>query len=444
MMCQEVIELMQRYLDQDLDEMEYEQMLGHLQQCPDCTELFQRLVALSQELEQLPKVTPAYSLVDAILPKLQRIDEGYPAVEFPAAAIPPVSAPQDNLGAEQESKVAEVEGWRRRMRGWVSMKIVGGVVAAGLVLGFFVFDQQQQHTANTEAGGMLLPQSAQSKSAGSESKTPAADSNANKPMLDRMTADTTEKSDAKLKTDNSTADPAAPVPGPNKAEEMVEPNQARTVQPKSEPLDTTRQQVNEAVPTPPAEQQAPDDSAQAPDVSDQAPAAALSVPEADSVPPAAGGSSGAVSPSTESPLQKSGEPSVPSDAARGMMNKTIAPDERQQGFAQTPTDTKDAAKDKAQDAPINGLFSISGTAVAGSTLASKDHAYVAVVTEQRQVVIRDNQGKDLFISSNKWTEKDKVELTEWTEDGKLSYKVTSGTAVTTYTIDMKAKTEVKK
>ncbi|UUZ86756.1 zf-HC2 domain-containing protein [Paenibacillus sp. P26] len=68
-MCQEVIELMQRYLDRDLDETEYSRMLGHLQQCPDCSELFERLVNLSQELESLPKVTPPYSLVDAILPQ---------------------------------------------------------------------------------------------------------------------------------------------------------------------------------------------------------------------------------------------------------------------------------------------------------------------------------------------------------------------------------------
>ena len=73
MKCEEVMELMQRELDRDLDELEQARMREHLAGCPECAELFARLKRLSDELEQLPRVVPPYSLVDAILPKLDQL-----------------------------------------------------------------------------------------------------------------------------------------------------------------------------------------------------------------------------------------------------------------------------------------------------------------------------------------------------------------------------------
>lgn len=442
MMCQEVIELMQRYLDQDLDEMEYEQMLGHLQLCPDCTELFQRLVALSQELEQLPKVTPAYSLVDAILPKLQRIDEGHPAIEFPGVTLPSGSGlREESVAVEQQSKVDEVAGWRKRMRGLVSTKIVGGVVAAGLVLGFFVFEQQQQTAGSKDAGQMLLPSSAsQSKAASPEKQAPAADTNTQNRLFGQSSAaDTMEKSDSNQMMDKKSdvTVPVTPAPEPDKAAGLVEPNKAGSIQPKSQPRDTSKS-ANEAQPTPSPEQQVPE-------TSNEEPAASLSVPPVQNkaaVPPDNGSESGTKADSQAAGSSGKSETSVPSDSARGTANPSFVPNDAQ--GLKAPADSKEEAKGKSQDPGINGLYSVAGSAAAEKTLASQDNAYVAAITEKRQVVIRDNQGNNLFISSNQWTDKDKVELVEWTENTKLTYKVTSETAVTTYIIDMKEKTEVKK
>ncbi|MFS1513565.1 anti-sigma factor family protein [Chengkuizengella sp. SCS-71B] len=75
MKCQEVIQLMQRDLDGDLNKEEHQQMIDHINDCHSCTEMFERLKNVSIELEQLPKVTPPVSIVDQILPQLEKIDQ---------------------------------------------------------------------------------------------------------------------------------------------------------------------------------------------------------------------------------------------------------------------------------------------------------------------------------------------------------------------------------
>ena len=87
MNCQEGMELMQRYVDRDLNEEETSRLLEHVGQCPECAAMFQRLVRLSRGLEQLPRVAPPYSLVDAILPQLDKIQ--------PEPAAAPASAPYE-------------------------------------------------------------------------------------------------------------------------------------------------------------------------------------------------------------------------------------------------------------------------------------------------------------------------------------------------------------
>jgi hypothetical protein len=80
MKCQEVMELMQRYADRDLNHDEAATMTAHLHQCPVCEVLFERLVALSNDLEQLPKVVPPFSIVDSIMPRLEQVDRNADAV----------------------------------------------------------------------------------------------------------------------------------------------------------------------------------------------------------------------------------------------------------------------------------------------------------------------------------------------------------------------------
>jgi len=74
MNCDEVMEYMQRHLDNDLSEKEQNAMFAHLESCFSCKEMFERLNRLSDELVSLPKVTPPYSIVDSILPRLEALD----------------------------------------------------------------------------------------------------------------------------------------------------------------------------------------------------------------------------------------------------------------------------------------------------------------------------------------------------------------------------------
>jgi hypothetical protein len=121
MNCQEVMELMQRHLDGDLNHSEDEALKKHLQQCPECAEMFARLQKLSQELASLPKVTPPFSLVDAILPKLDEIDRGASAAALSESAG---QAPGGTVVSMTE---------RRKRSAW-PLAAVGGVVAAGILL----------------------------------------------------------------------------------------------------------------------------------------------------------------------------------------------------------------------------------------------------------------------------------------------------------------------
>ncbi|WP_339798081.1 zf-HC2 domain-containing protein [Paenibacillus sp. FSL R5-0744] len=74
MKCAEVMEWMHRYIDQDLSQDEIVEMFRHIDNCPSCAEVFERLTLLSKELEQLPDVKPPFSLVDSILPQLAELD----------------------------------------------------------------------------------------------------------------------------------------------------------------------------------------------------------------------------------------------------------------------------------------------------------------------------------------------------------------------------------
>lgn len=75
MKCEEVIKLMHRELDGDINPKERQGLLKHLASCPDCHILFDQLKSLSFQLESLPCVTPAYSIVDKVLPILDKVDQ---------------------------------------------------------------------------------------------------------------------------------------------------------------------------------------------------------------------------------------------------------------------------------------------------------------------------------------------------------------------------------
>ncbi|RKP55183.1 hypothetical protein D7Z26_08165 [Cohnella endophytica] len=128
MNCQEVMELMQRYIDGDLDQQETSLMMDHTGQCPDCAAMLVRLQKLSSELEQLPRVVPKFSLVDAIMPELERLHAASDADGGDHA--------RESAVKEDAPKVTRSQRPTRHLYGKIS-----GVVAAGIVAGLLLFGQ---------------------------------------------------------------------------------------------------------------------------------------------------------------------------------------------------------------------------------------------------------------------------------------------------------------
>lgn len=120
MNCQEVMELMQRHVDNDLDDEETSRMTDHVGHCPECAAMLEKLLVLSKGLEQLPRVVPPYSLVDAILPELGKLDAA---------------------GAEMKG-YSDISPRSRRVerkrRTWIGR--VSGVVALGVVVGLLLIN----------------------------------------------------------------------------------------------------------------------------------------------------------------------------------------------------------------------------------------------------------------------------------------------------------------
>lgn len=108
MKCQEVMEYMQRHLDEDLSKQEHEILQQHMNDCIECTLMFQRLNQLSDELVNLPKVTPPMNLVDSIMPRIEELDR---------------------MAMHDKQHKAPVPFWKGR-----SFRTIGSVVAASVVV----------------------------------------------------------------------------------------------------------------------------------------------------------------------------------------------------------------------------------------------------------------------------------------------------------------------
>jgi hypothetical protein len=161
MNCDEVMEWMQRDIDHELTVAEKEAMKAHMQSCPDCAEMYARLLLLSQELASLPKVTPPVSLVDSILPKLDELDRSGSG-PFTAAASTAIqtmeTAPAPVLTLAQERP--------QRFKSLWSAVAACGIVAAGLLLVLFVKDMDTMEVAD-DTRLLYSPASSQSTSGGS-------------------------------------------------------------------------------------------------------------------------------------------------------------------------------------------------------------------------------------------------------------------------------------
>jgi hypothetical protein len=139
MKCKEVIELMQRNLDNDLNELEKKRLDAHLDSCPSCTQMFYRLSMLSHGLEQLPKVEPVYSIVDAILPRIESLEQektsSFAAKE--SKALP--SGIEDTHETSSPRRVWKIPSW-------------GGWVAAGIALMIGVYTLADQGPMRFQSG----------------------------------------------------------------------------------------------------------------------------------------------------------------------------------------------------------------------------------------------------------------------------------------------------
>jgi hypothetical protein len=126
MNCEEVMELMQRDMDGDLSAEEKKLLNEHVQTCPDCADMLEKLRRLSNELEQLPRVVPKISLVDAILPQLEQLSPE------------PKPDPADSGDETARPGLPPRRRARTARPGRTLLTRVSGVVALGVVIGLLL------------------------------------------------------------------------------------------------------------------------------------------------------------------------------------------------------------------------------------------------------------------------------------------------------------------
>ncbi|WP_046226896.1 anti-sigma factor family protein [Paenibacillus dauci] len=141
-------EWMSRYLDGDLNGEDTKALFRYMDENPDAAETFRIMTALSLRLEKLPDVTPKYSLVDAILPQLDLLDEERRAESASEIGI---MEPQQN----DQDELAERRRQRRTWRERLPVRTIGGIVAAGVVLGVSIASYEPKTL--TDAGAPSSP-----------------------------------------------------------------------------------------------------------------------------------------------------------------------------------------------------------------------------------------------------------------------------------------------
>jgi hypothetical protein len=175
MKCAEVMEWMHRYLDQDLSQDEIVEMFRHIDDCPSCAEVFERLTLLSKELEQLPDVKPPFSLVDSILPQLAELDRSsreQSAVRAEESVVVPFS--------RESSRGKPSKGTSMATRTGI------GAIAAAVILGIAIFNMpdkmpgaeveqmlQDSGQATSDTANSMAIESQSSTSANSDEPAPA-------------------------------------------------------------------------------------------------------------------------------------------------------------------------------------------------------------------------------------------------------------------------------
>ncbi|MFC0333642.1 anti-sigma factor family protein [Paenibacillus sepulcri] len=196
------MEYMQRELDGDLDDRETEILMTHTRHCPECTAVFEKLKLLSAGLDNLPKVTPSYSLVDAIMPRLLELQTAQSAE---LAADPSQEEEQEALAPRR------VQGGRsqERRKSRFSTRIMGGVIAAGIVVGLIFITNPFEGTNSLNDSANSGTMTADTSSADTASRKMTVDENAqdsNTPKADDEVRVSGNNADAK---DNAASSQAA-------------------------------------------------------------------------------------------------------------------------------------------------------------------------------------------------------------------------------------------
>jgi hypothetical protein len=393
MNCLEVMELMQRQLDEDLDAQEEALLDAHLEHCSECAEMRVRLKLLSSELTNLPKVVPSYSLVDAILPRLNEID-------LQAAG----HTPDDTHSPQQESVDIKPHGipWTRRSRSQISWKAVGGVVAAGLIIGFFLF--RTNNSLMDQADGLL--QSGNNNASSAAMPTRNTDN-----TKDTEGSGAANPPNGDMKRDNGSSDmksvtpaqPVDPTPKINEAPQATAtPSASLRGSDKQPPAAAKKEEVNPVVPS------------GNPLIGKQPEASSFPAP----VPTAS---------TMEAPVE--GE------------SKGSQSEEKSTVPGPTPT-TRVGPTDKTADSNkrINALRSIASI-MPEETSESADGKYVAAIEQHHVLIKASDTSEVVFTSKHVWSESDKVTLQSWSEDHKLVYQVVNDTGTQTFQIDLATQTE---
>ncbi|MNI34686.1 hypothetical protein D3C73_886840 [compost metagenome] len=244
MKCTEVIEWMHRYLDHDLSPEETVEMYRHIDNCPSCAEVFDRLTMLSEQLEQLPDVKPPFSLVDSILPQLEKID---PVIQSASA-----EESEDNKIIPMTRKSAQGKAAAKNSR-WTSMAARTGIgaVAAAVILLVAVLnmpgsmpaaDVENSLKQSADTADMARSSEAMSKMATENPDGAAADSSNQATVPAETGVQFSEQTDAGFGAmeatpvpDASTAAPAAGDTAPAVTDKPVSTKQSAPVTRYSEP-----------------------------------------------------------------------------------------------------------------------------------------------------------------------------------------------------------------
>lgn len=207
MNCQEVMELMQRSLDGDLDSHETSRMMEHIRTCPECAAMYERLTRLSNNLAQLPRVVPRFSIVDSILPRLEELPIG-PAAD---AATREVAESEVPAATPSRSSRPNRKTYRR----------LAGAIAAGVVAGLIIisnpFSWMSGSSNDNDAASMseagLLSKGAEPASTPAEEKMSANMSSS------AVGGDESAMSDQAAPSSNRAIEPETPAANTESADE---------------------------------------------------------------------------------------------------------------------------------------------------------------------------------------------------------------------------------